>query len=154
MREAGHQHVLPVAGRIHPHAIGAVGVGAAIGDVLRRARIAAHALIEAVMVEAVAPRHVAGVAGGGAVERGGLLERRQLVLGAEGIDVEGQRGAQRREHGGEAEAQGNAGAHRKGLLPPRGSMPRVRGLSKRVGVEWVASGGEGGKVESDFGGGV
>lgn len=63
--------------------------GATISDVLRHARIAVHALIEAVMVEAVAPRHVGGVTARGTIERGALVQRRKMMGAAEGVEVEG-----------------------------------------------------------------
>jgi hypothetical protein len=51
---------------------------------------------------------------GGAVECWAGFEAREMVLSAERVEVEGGCGGEGREHGGEAEVKGNAGAHREG----------------------------------------
>lgn len=89
MRESAHQHVAPMIGRVRPHTIGAVRSATTIGDVLRRARIAAHALQESVVVEMIAPRHVDRVAPRGGIERGALVQRRKMVGVTERVQGEG-----------------------------------------------------------------
>src|SRR4051812_37444133 len=72
--EARDQHVLAMPGRVDPLLDDAGRVLAAIGDVLGARAARAAVVHEAVVVEAVAPRHVAGML---------ARERRQGGVGAQ-----------------------------------------------------------------------
>jgi hypothetical protein len=92
-RHALHQHVLAVPRRLRPLPDGAVFALTPPQYILgRRAARDLRARREAVVVEMVAPRHVVRVAIGRAGQCRGVGQRRELMLGAEGIEVEGKGG--------------------------------------------------------------
>ena len=93
-RHVAAQHIGAVAARARPHADGAVFRVAAERDVLgmHAAAQAGDAGAETGVVEARARGHAVGLLIGQGGERRTHAQRRPAVLGAEGIEVEGEGG--------------------------------------------------------------
>jgi hypothetical protein len=88
--DALHQHVAAVAGGLRPCPDGAVLGVAAPQHVLRRGRgQRSRPRAKRLVVEMVAAGEIVGVGRGLARQRGAERQRRQSVLRAEGIEVEG-----------------------------------------------------------------
>jgi hypothetical protein len=95
-RDALHQHVLAVPRRLRPLPDSAVLILTSPRHIFRRGAAGQlGARRETVVVEMVAPRHVVRVAIRRAGQCRGVGKRRELMLGAEGIEVEGERGGGR-----------------------------------------------------------
>jgi hypothetical protein len=99
--DALHQHVAPMSGGFRPHRNRAVFRLAPDRDIFRRGRRhRAHALAEALVIECLAAGHVGGVRISEAGQHGAGRQRRQLMLRAEGVEVEGRGGGGHRSESG------------------------------------------------------